>query len=138
MRVAVDIGGCISKYPDQFRMLMITLGVNMEMFVITDMHDKAEVMQMLRDNRFDIPEHHVYCADYAQYGDFCKAKLLQELQIDFFIDDFLGYVDWDSSFGKAPIRLLVMPDATQPYWHDSWKVKDESDFGRRKYSVIKE
>ena len=134
MKLACDIGGCISKYPEQFRWFMISLGVNWEIFVITDMHDKNEVIQMLKDNNFDIPENHVYCADYAKYGDFCKAKLLQELKIDMFIDDFLGYVTWDSQFGPAPIRLLLMPDAKTPYWHDSWKTKDKSDFGRRKFS----
>ena len=47
-------------------------------------------------------------------------------------DDFVGYMPWDSTFGPAPIRLLVMPDPHKPYWADSWKA-DGYDFGRRKW-----
>jgi hypothetical protein len=135
MRIAFDIGGCISKYPDQFRELIQHMDIY-NVFVITDMHDKSEVVKTLCDNEILVCEENVYCADYATHGEFCKAKLLQELKIDVFIDDFLGYLQWDSRFGKPPIRLLVMPDATQPYWHDTWKVPTESDFGRRKFSEV--
>lgn len=137
MRIALDIGGVISKYPDQFRWLITSLRCNHEVFIITDMHDKQEVMAMLRDNRIEVDETNVYSADYTSHGEFCKAKLLAELKIDLFIDDFLGYLQWDSSFGPAPIRLLMMPDAARPYWHESWKTKDESDFGRRSFSPVR-
>ena len=139
MKIAFDIGGVISKYPEKFRWLMISLGVNMELFVITDMHDKAEVIKLLKLNNIEVSEDHVYCADYKTHGEMCKAVLLAELGIDILIDDFIGYTVWDSSLGPAPIRLLVMPDPLQPYWADSWKLsedpntKDEADFGRRKY-----
>ena len=137
MKLAVDIGGCISKYPEQFRWLIISLGVNWEIFIITDMHDKVEVMKQLKDNKIDVLENHVYCADYAKYGEMCKAVLLKELEIDMFIDDFIGYtMAWDSSFGPAPIRLLVCPDATMPYWSNQWITDDKSDFGRRKFSQL--
>jgi len=133
MKIAFDIGGVISKYPEQFRWLMISLSVNMELFVITDMHDKNEVLEMLRENRIEVAEDHVYCADYAKHGDMCKAVLLKELGIDIFIDDFPAYTSWDSTLGPAPIRLVVAPDPYKPYWSDSWKVKTECDFGRRRY-----
>jgi hypothetical protein len=133
MRIAIDIGGVISKYPDQFRELIHSLSDH-EIFIITDMHDKSEVVKILQDNEIFVSEENVYCADYATYGEFCKAELLRELKIDIFVDDFLGYLQWDYRFGKPPIRLLMMPDATQPYWHDTWKVSVESDFGRRKFS----
>lgn len=135
MRFAFDIGGVISKYPEQFRHLAVTLAAEgNDVFVITDMHNKAEVVEMLADNGFGfIDEVHVFCADYQKHGEFCKAILLRDLKIDFFFDDFVGYVQWDSSFGPAPVRMLIAPDGFRPYWHDGWKVKDGHDFGRRVY-----
>ena len=132
MKIAFDIGGVISKYPEIFRYFMISIGVNWDVYIITDMHDKAEIMRLLKDNRIDVPESRVYSADYAAHGEMCKAVLLKELGIDMFIDDFVGYMPWDSTFGPAPIRLLVMPDPHKPYWADSWKA-DGYDFGRRKW-----
>jgi hypothetical protein len=133
MKIALDIGGVISKYPDKFRWFMLSIACNWDVYVITDMHDKAEVMQTLKENNIEVPEHRVFCADYVRYGEFCKAVLLKELGIDIFIDDFQGYLSWDSSFGPAPIRLLMMPDVYKPYWAESWKVKTECDFGRRRF-----
>lgn len=135
MKIAFDIGGVISKYPETFHWLMTSLAVNMELYIITDMHDKLEVMKMLCDNNVEVSENRVYCADYAKHGDMCKAVLLKELGIDIFIDDFLAYTSWDSSLGPAPIRLLVAPDPFQPYWSDSWKCEG-ADFGRRKFSGL--
>jgi hypothetical protein len=139
MRIAFDIGGVLSKYPDEFRKMIIPLAIWHEIFVITDMHDKAEVVKMLQENNFGlvacITEDHIYTADYATYGEMCKAVLLRDLKIDVFIDDFVGYMQWDSSFGPAPIRLLIMPDARKPYWHETWKAEG-GDFGRRKFTEI--
>jgi hypothetical protein len=134
MRIAFDIGGVLSKYPKQFHWLMTSLAVNMELFVITDMHDKNEVMKMLRENNVEVHESRVFCADYKTHGEMCKAILLKELQIDIFIDDFLAYTSWDSSFGPAPIRLLIAPDPFRPYWADEWKCEG-ADFGRRKFTT---
>ena len=132
LRLSFDIGGVISKYPDKFRQLINN--TNCEVFIITDMHDKVYVEEMLQMNNITIASDHIYCADYQKYGELCKAVLLKELKIDIFFDDFIGYESWDSSLGPAPIRLLVMPDPFKPYWHKDWKVQDESDFGRRVYN----
>ena len=102
VKIAFDISGVISKYPDEMRQLMAL--PDAEIFVITDMHEKTEVLKMLTDNGFMISEDHVLCADYATYGEMCKAVLLRDLKIDILLDDFVGYMQWDSSFGKAPIR----------------------------------
>jgi hypothetical protein len=137
MRVAFDVGGVLSKYPEQFRQLIKTLRsptwcVGSEVFVISDMHPKQKIVDILRLNDFsDIPEENVYSADYDTYGEACKAILLEELKIDMFFDDFIGYV----AVGGAPIRLLVMPDAETPYYADSWKMPEgEPTFGRRTYT----
>lgn len=137
MRIAFDIGGVISKYPKEFGNMMFALGALNDIFVITDMHDREEVLEMLEANSLlgvCVREENVYHADYKTYGEMCKAVLLRDLKIDALVDDFPGYLQWDSSFGPAPIRLQVMPDAFRPYWHDDWKVKCDSDFGRRKYT----
>lgn len=132
MKVAFDIGGVLSKYPDELRNWVYTFqDAGYGVFVITDMHDRREVLDQLRNNGFRIPEDYVYTADYDQYGEMCKAVLLSKLGINVFIDDFPGYLQWDRSLGPAPIRLLVQPDAFRPYWHESWQVLCKSDFGRR-------
>ena len=108
----------------------------MELYIITDMHNKDEIMKLLKDNNVEVPPERVFSADYDKHGEMCKAVLLKELGIDMFFDDFVGYaMAWDSSFGPAPIRLLLCPDPYKPYWSDSWKCEGE-DFGRRKFTKI--
>lgn len=134
MRMAFDIGGVISKYPAVFREIVCSLleSCRGEVYVITDMHDKASVLKQLSDNGFGmIPPINVYCADYDRHGEFCKAILLRDLGIDVFVDDFFGYVQWDSQLGPAPVRLLMAPDGFKPYWADDWKCEG-GEFGRRR------
>lgn len=135
LRAAFDIGGVISKYPVEFhRLLRSLLVAGAEIFAITDQPDRGEVLQQLANNGFGfIAAERVLCADYASHGEMCKAILLRDLEIDFLVDDFAGYLAWDSSFGPAPIRLRVEPDAFRPYWHPSW-ICEGGDFGRRFYS----
>lgn len=137
MKVAFDIGGVLSKYPVLFRKMCLALTVgDIEVYVITDMHDRVKTLAMLEENGFGfIPEHRVLNSDYAKYGDMCKAVLLKEHQIDMIIDDFPGYVQWDSSFGPAPVRLLSQPDPYMPYWAEDWKTDPaDGDFGRRVFT----
>jgi len=135
LKIAFDIGGVLSKYPAEFRKLLADLDGNddIELFVITDMHDKDEVVKQLNENLgyFFSPKN-VYCADYEKHGELCKAVLLRDLKIDMFYDDFVGYTMWPPHFGPAPIRMLVMPDGYRPYWHPDWKCSG-GDFGRRVY-----
>lgn len=137
MKVAFDIGGVLSKYPVLFRKFCMTLqSGSIEVYVITDMHDREKTLAMLKDNGFGfIPEERVLNSDYAKYGDMCKAVLLKEHAIDMLIDDFPGYVQWDSSFGPAPVRLLSQPDPFKPYWSEDWKTDPkDGDFGRRVFT----
>lgn len=130
-RVALDIGGVISKYPDEIRSFaraLVTGGA--EVYVITDMHDRDDVLKQLEVNGFGfIAPDRVHCADYQAHGEGCKAELLAQLGVDMVLDDFIGYV----AIPGCPVRCLVMPDAEQPYWHPSWVTNSESDFGRRVY-----
>lgn len=136
-KIAFDIGGVLSKYPDFFRTLLPILeGGGIEIHVITDMHDREETLKMLRDNKFSIPEARVHNADYKQHVEACKAIILRDLQIDAIVDDFPGYLVWPFE-GEAPIRLHVQPDPYRPYWDNSWECSG-GDFGRRKYMPEKE
>lgn len=159
MKIGFDIGGVISKYPEIIKLFLHKYNYDEygydsnkhDIFIITDQHPKKEVLRALCKNGFInglgnidgsttyltniINPENVYCADYEKYGNMAKAVLIKELNLDIFIDDFDGYLQWDSSFGPQPLLLKVMPDAFKPYWADSWK-QDESEFGRRKYNEL--
>lgn len=134
MRVAFDIGGVLSKYPDIFRPLLTliceagpTWGV--EAYALSDMKPHEKAIAFCHDNGFLIPAERILCADYEQHGEACKAIVCQQHGIDMLIDDFIGYV---SVVGSPPVRLLIMPDVTRPYYDDVWKTDgSEGNFGRR-------
>jgi len=135
VRIAFDIGGVLSKYPAILRELahaLITGGA--EVFVITDMRDHAGTLALLEANGFGfIPADRVRCAEYGRHGEGCKAELLRELGIQIMLDDFIGYV----AEPGCPIRCLVMPDASRPYYDDSWiTTGGEPEFGRRTYRKV--
>ena len=132
IKIAFDIGGVLSKYPEQFRMLYDILSASplAEVFVISDMHPLDKMLIMLHDNGFQIDYRHIFSADYETHGEACKAVLCEELGIDMLIDDFIGYL----SDGHH-VRLLVMPDSSKSYYAESWVTDgSEGDFGRRKKS----
>lgn len=139
LRVAFDIGGVLSKYPDTCRALVMALDSGgVEVHVITDMHDRPQMLHMLVRNGFvpPIAEDHVHTADYAQHGEACKAVLVRELGIDVLIDDFPGYVAWPWPT-PAPMRLLTTPDSRRPYYAPTWETcGNEGDFGRRCYCDV--
>lgn len=134
LKIGFDIGGVISKYPTVFRKLIRFAPDFWKIYIVTDQHPKDEVNKILFENNINIAYSEIYCADYEKYGNMAKAVLIKELAIDIFIDDFDAYLQWDSSLGPQPILLKVMADAYKPYWADSWKTAEGSDFGRRKYS----
>jgi hypothetical protein len=139
LKIAFDIGGVLSKYPQQFRILLdklqapgrTGLETSVEVYIISDMHDVDKMHQMLTNNGIRVDKSRVYSADYKEYGEFCKTHLCKQLGIDMLIDDFIGYVA-EGDF----IRMLVMPDAKQPYYHDDWQTDgSEGDFGRRRKKI---
>ena len=131
-RIAFDIGGVISKYPDFFRDAIAAFEAGgMECHIITDMHDRTETLKMLENNNIRIPPGRVHNSDYDRYGEGCKAVVMLDNGINVLFDDFMGYLVWPFN-AEAPIRFLIMPDMRKPYWDDGWKA--EGDFGRRKAS----
>jgi len=117
VKIAFDIGGVLSKYPDLLRPIYLALqnAPDVDVYVLTDRMEHSKSLSLLRDNGFPCEAERLLCADYTQYGEKCKAVLLRDLAIDIMIDDYPAYVSSD-----CPLRLLVMPDTTRPYLAESW------------------
>lgn len=130
MKVSVDIGGVLSAYPHKMLALLHPLHHDgHQIHVITDMPEtmRDEVLTQLRENGFEwIDPENVHHADYETHGHLAKAIILHRLQISIHIDDFPGYLVWDSALGRAPLRLLVTPDAFRPFIHPDWKCESAS------------
>jgi len=88
MKIAFDIGGVLSKYPGEFRVLIAALAQSplVDVRAITDQTDRDYTLQRLKDNGFDIPPDRVHNADYAQCGGMCKAVVVNAHGIDVIID----------------------------------------------------
>lgn len=136
MKIAFDIGGVLSKYPDIFRPLVDLLcnrgndpRYGIEVYIISDMKPHEKAVAFCHDNGFMVPAERIICANYEIDGEMCKAETCWSLGIDILIDDFPGYV---ATLHCPPVRLLVMPDPTRPYYADQWKTDgSEGEFGRR-------
>lgn len=136
LRIAFDIGGAISRYPDVFRRLIGILqfseGLNrgVETHIISDMHPLEKIKQTLEMNGLHFADDRIHSADYTRFGDECKAVVCEEQSIDVLIDDHMAYV---SVSGSPLVRLFVMPDAGLDYYDASWKTDgSEGNFGRRR------
>lgn len=134
LRIAFDVGGVLSRYPTEFRALLLALHSTrlsgVEVHIISDMHPVERIVSMLGANDITVWPGRVHSADYNQHGELCKARLCQELGIDILVDDFPGYV---AAIGAPMVRLLTMPDPRLPYYHDTWVTDgSEGDFGRRR------
>lgn len=131
IRIGFDVGGVLSKYPEILTPFVNSLIINcpdVEVHVLSDMHPKEKIIDWLQRNSLSVNPSNVHSCDYIEHGELCKAVKCQELQIDIMMDDFIGYLAEGS-----PLRLLVMPDAKRPYYHDDWKTDgSEGNFGRRK------
>ena len=128
MKIGIDVGGVISKYPSLFKTLIKELSkTKIEVFIISDMHPISKITDMLALNGIELPAGRVISADYQTHGELCKSVVCKELGIDILIDDFIGYV----AEGEH-LRLLAMPNPKMPYYSDDWKTDgSEGNFGRR-------
>lgn len=118
LRVAIDIGGVLSKYPEYFMTLIEMMKPMADIYFLTDMPVKA-AESMLAANGIG-PEHGtLLCADFATYNESCKLVLCEVYDIDVFFDDHMAYL----SKGRA-LRLLVMPDLDRPYYAKTWRKGD--------------
>lgn len=135
MKVAIDMGGVISKYPRFFRSLFAALrGGPIEVYVLSDMKDRAKLLWCLRENGFGedlVPDSRVLQASYDEHGELCKKVVCERLGIEMLMDDHAGYV-CAGSF----LRLLVMPDPELDYYSEDWKAPPGDTFGRRAKKTI--
>lgn len=132
IRVSFDIGGVLSKYPEIFRPIVNILAesYSVEVFVITDMHDHEACVKMIHDNGFNIKSDHIINSDYETYGELCKAKAIEENEIDLHIDDFAGYC-----MHAKCLSLMTWPNPYKPYYSESWNTDgSEGNFGRHAVS----
>lgn len=134
IKIAFDIGGVLSKYPEVFRPILRALYFfteSIEIHIVSDMHPKDKILKMLSMNGFSfIPAERVHSADYQTYGENCKALLCATLGFDVLVDDFDGYLH-----NGSHVRLKVVADPSKPYYADTWKTDgSEGDFGRRRSS----
>jgi hypothetical protein len=145
LKVGIDVGGVLSKYPNEWRRLIESLTgpeARCEVYVITDISPISYVIEVLTDNGFIIPDNdyayslikpeNVLSADYEQYGNYAKAVVMREKGIEVYIDDDEKYLQWDTVFGPQPLLLKIVPDPLKPYWSDEWIQTGE--LGRRRFS----
>lgn len=127
LKVGVDIGGAVSKYPDVFRRLISTLQAGgAEVWAVSDMA-REKAVDMLERNGIPVEAERVVHADYEKHGERCKQVACERLGIEIMIDDHAGYV-----YSGSHVRLLVMPDPDLPYYADKWRTDgSEGTFGRR-------
>lgn len=131
-KIAFDIGGVLSKYPDLLRPIVAALlaSADVEVYVLTDMHPHEKCVRWVHENGFPVPPERIVSCDYTEHGEECKAVMSRELGIDVLVDDFPGYV---ATVGAPVLRLLSMPDPTRDYYHPGWKTDgSEGNFGQRK------
>lgn len=131
MKVGIDIGGVLSKYPElMIEMIDSLLASGNQVYIVTDMHPIEEVRRTLEQNwiRCDLIQA-ICVADYAKHGEACKAIICRDNGIDVLIDDHPGYLVWPWP-EPAPLRLRVEPDPRRPYWAPGWKCEG-GEFGRR-------
>jgi hypothetical protein len=117
LRIGIDIGGVISKFPAEFRTLIDVLrkSDNVEVYIITDM-PRATAEQMLTANTIAFESDHLLCAEWRTHQDRCKSVLMEEHHIDIMIDDRLDYI-----MEGVRIGLMVVPRAQLPYESPEWK-----------------
>jgi hypothetical protein len=131
LRIGIDIGGVLSKYPEIFaRLGRILQGAGVEIYIITDMNRDAALAMLETNGILEwLPPHRVISGDYQRVGEECKAEICKLYRIDILIDDFLGYV---AVPGQPLVRLLVMPDSSRDYYSPQWVTDGtEGSFGRR-------
>ncbi len=128
--IAFDVGGVLSKRPHVFIPILHALqAAGFPVYVLSDMHPQDKIIAMLELNGIEIDPADVISANYKEHGEMCKTVACESYGIDLLIDDFPGYVAEGDH-----VRLLMMPDPREPYYHPDWKTDgSEGDFGRRTF-----
>lgn len=116
MRVAFDIGGTISRYPNEMKAMMIAfMAGGVEVHIMTDINPKDATKLIIANGLDFVPANHVHSCDWSTYGDLCKTQMMEQLGIDVLIDDRPDYCAAGNFIG-----LVVSPRPAVPYYHKSW------------------
>ena len=118
LKIGFDIGGVLSKYPHEMRVLLNALSESkeIELHCISDMHF-SQIKDVLQKNDFlkYFRVRNIHSANYETFGDDCKAHILTEYEIDVMIDDRLEYL-----LSGCTIGLQTAPRNGLPYHHSDW------------------
>jgi hypothetical protein len=108
-------------------------GAPIEIHILTDM-PWSKARELLALNSVRVPESRIHSCDYATHGDGYKAEVARTIGLDALVDDHMGYL---SVAGAPMLRMLVMPDPSQPYYDPAWKtsVLDPPEWGRQTYKA---
>jgi hypothetical protein len=134
VKVAFDIGGLISRYPNMMKELMSSLiRGGSEVFILTDMNPR-DALAACRENGlmgfighkgipksmdvehdWSIRESWILSADWSRHGDLCKSELMELYEIDILIDDRPDYAASGDFIG-----LVLSPRPDVPYYSPEW------------------
>ncbi len=115
--MAFDIGGVISRYPEQMRALMLALvRGGAEVHVLTDM-PRETARACLNANGFGfVTDGHLHCADWSEHGDLCKTRVCEAQRFDVLVDDRPDYVAAGEFIG-----LVTAPRPGRGYYAPEWR-----------------
>lgn len=118
LRIGIDIGGVISRYPDQMKELIRVLDRGgAYVYIVTDMNPQDAALACC-ENGLDGSTsgvEYVVSADWSKHGDLCKTIEAEEWGLDIMIDDRPDYVAEGDFIG-----LCLSPRPNVPYYHPSW------------------
>jgi len=116
LKIAFDIGGVISRYPQEMLNLMQSLQKGgVDIHIITDMNQK-DALSACRENNINfLPEENIHSADWSAHGDCCKTVVCDKLGIDILLDDRPDYCA-DGNF----IGFVLSPRVRKPYYAPGW------------------
>jgi hypothetical protein len=114
VKIAFDIGGVISRYPDQMKTIIQALMAGgVDVCIVTDM-PPATANILLRLNGFDfVPS--VYCGNWTEHGDMCKSLICEREGIDVLFDDRPDYCALGNFIG-----FVLAPRPQIPYYAQKW------------------
>jgi hypothetical protein len=117
VKIAFDIGGVISRYPERMmQMMSALLRGGVEVYIITDMNQRDALATCEQNSLLAIigPER-VFSADWSAHGDRCKTEVCKKLGIDVLIDDRPDYCAEGDFIG-----LVLSPRPHVPYYASGW------------------
>lgn len=120
LKISFGIGGVITKYPNEMRMLIDALSESdsVEVYIISDLTKEHPTQKLLQRNGIEIPVERILLADRAKYGEKCISKVVQDNNIDIHMDANPAYCD-----NTKGINFFLWPNTNIPYFSPDFKSK---------------